>query len=108
MNIMNSITTIELHNLLEDKKNLKDIYLIDIREEFELSSGYIESAINIPMGKILEHVEDFKKRKSVYFICHTGSRSSMVCRELISRGVNAIDVTGGMMVWYMNMFNVVK
>ncbi len=103
---MDSITVVELYDLLENKK--QGIYLVDIREKFELDSGYIKSAINISMGKILEYVEEFKNKKSVYFICHTGSRSSMVCRELKSRGVNAIDVTGGMMVWYMNMFPVSK
>ena len=105
---MDSITAVELHNFLKDEKQVGDIYLVDIREKFELDSGYIESAVNIPMGKILEHVEEFKNKESVYFICHTGSRSSMVCREMKSRGVNAIDVTGGMMIWYMNMFPLVK
>ncbi len=102
---MNNITTVELHNLLEQKK---DLYIVDIREKFELESGYIKSSVNIPMGELMKHIDEFKQKDSVYFICHTGSRSSMVCRELSNRGINAIDVVGGMMVWYMNMFPVDK
>lgn len=103
---MKSVSPAELNEILNNKK--EDICLVDVREVFEFEEGHIEGAINIPTGKIMENIEELKKKDKVYFICLTGSRSAMVTGLVESYGIDAIDVSGGMMVWQMNMFPIVN
>lgn len=72
------------------------IELIDIREEYEYRNGSIESAKNIPMGKLLEEPDKYmKKDKEYYIMCQSGGRSSMACSRLRKNGFDVVNVSGG-------------
>lgn len=73
-----------------------NIELIDIREKYEYSSGSIKSAKNIPMKNLLSEPDKYlKKDKEYYIVCQSGGRSSMACNDLIKRGFDVINVSGG-------------
>ena len=103
---MKSISPVQLKEILDNKK--ENVYLVDVREAFEFEEGHIEGAVNIPTGKIMDNIEELKKKGTIYFICLTGSRSAMVTGLMESYGIDAVDVSGGMMVWQMNMFPMIK
>lgn len=71
--------------------------IIDIREPYELGSGYIEGSKNIPMNILLMAPENFlDKSKTYHIICQSGARSSRTCMMLRQKGYNVINVEGGM------------
>lgn len=79
-------------NNMTDKKTI-----IDIREPYELSNGYIEGSKNIPMNILLMAPENFLDKSNTYhIICQSGARSSRTCMMLRQKGYNVINVEGGM------------
>lgn len=89
----NSITTKELQQLLSSQPEV-----IDVREKSEFASGHISGAKNIPFGKISTY--NASENQSVYVICQSGMRSRQAVRQLKNKGINAINVKGGMNVWH--------
>lgn len=88
------IKNIEIEELvtIEDKSNI-----IDVREPYELNSGYIEGAKNIPMGILLMDPDNYINKDQTYFIiCASGSRSGRTCMMLQNKGYNVVNVSGGM------------
>lgn len=80
-----------IDNMTENKT------IIDIREPYELGSGYIEGSQNIPMNILLMAPENFlDKSKTYHIICQSGARSSRTCMMLRQKGYNVINVEGGM------------
>lgn len=81
-------------NELEDL--IGSVELIDIREPYELKSGSVKTAKNIPMGNLLANPEKhMNKDKTYYIICQTGLRSARTVRALTKKGFKVIDVAGG-------------
>lgn len=76
----------------------KDVVLIDVREQNEIVSGYIENSILIPRGlleqKIFKLVTDFNKKMILY--SNKGVRSLLAAKTLIDLGyVNVFSMHGG-------------
>lgn len=92
---VNSISTDELKNKLEDKKS--NHILLDVRESFEYADGHIPGAINFPLGSIQQF--DGSKEADIYVICHSGMRSQKAYKILQKQGYNVTNVSGGMMAW---------
>ena len=59
-------------------KSPQTIQIIDIREPYELEDGYILGNINIPMGDILNNIDQLSKTKDIIIYCNTGNRSKPV------------------------------
>ncbi len=88
------IDNIEINQLelIEDKS-----CIIDIREPYELNSGYINGAKNIPMGILLMDPDNYiVKNLTYYIICASGGRSGRTCMMLQNKGFNVVNVAGGM------------
>ncbi|MBO0475192.1 rhodanese-like domain-containing protein [Enterococcus ureasiticus] len=88
----NSITTSELQAKLETKPEV-----IDVREKNEFASGHIPSAKNIPLSKVTSYTK--KGEEVVYVICQSGMRSRQAVKKLKAKGIDAINVKGGMSAW---------
>ncbi|MEI5993100.1 rhodanese-like domain-containing protein [Candidatus Enterococcus mansonii] len=88
----NSISTHELQEKLASK-----VEVIDVREKTEFSSGHIPGAKNIPLGKITSYTK--KGSDPVYVICQSGMRSRQAVKKLKNKGIEAINVKGGMSAW---------
>ena len=93
------LKTITVKKLLNE---LSNIQLIDIREPYEVEEGYIQKSTNIPMGDILEKVDQLNKTKKVVIYCNTGRRSKPVVYMLKKlHNISAYDLEGG----YKNYLN---
>lgn len=53
----------------------ESIYLIDVRDKEEYSSGTLKTAINIPVEQLEEKIKTLPTDKPIVFICGTGARS---------------------------------
>ena len=86
-----SVDANEIKNI-DNKGNI-----IDIREPYELNSGYIEGAKNIPMGILLMDPDNYLDKDNTYYIiCQSGGRSGRACMMLKDRGFDVVNVAGGM------------
>ncbi|GGI09987.1 rhodanese-like domain-containing protein [Gottfriedia solisilvae] len=93
---MNSISANEVKDRLEAGETL---FLVDVREDYEVQHGKIPEAIHIPMGEIPSKLDVFNREMEYIFICKAGVRSENVCEYLTELGYKAINMEGGMMAW---------
>lgn len=92
---MKNISITELHDLLQD------IDLIDIREIKEYATGFIPSAVNIPMKELTQnHSKYLVKGKMYYIVCRGGVRSVTLCNDLDKFDYDLINVEGGTAAYF--------
>lgn len=89
----NSISTSELQKKLASKPEV-----IDVREKTEFSLGHIPGAKNIPLSKVSFYTK--KDKEPVYIICQSGMRSRQAVKQLKNKGIEAVNVKGGMNAWH--------
>lgn len=94
---MQHISTKQLHEKLKQDQN---IFLIDVREDFEHELENIGGKL-LPLGEILNLVHEIPKDIPVYFYCRKGIRSQIAIQRLETKFgfTNLINVTGGMEAW---------
>lgn len=93
---MKEITVKELKEL---KDNNADFQLIDVREEHELEIAEIGGQ-NIPMGDVMDSLDEISKTKKVIIMCRSGSRSAAICNALEDHGyTNVYNLKGGILAW---------
>jgi rhodanese-related sulfurtransferase len=69
-------------------KNLKHT-IIDVRTSREFMDGHIEGSINIPVNRILEHIEELRNMpQPLILCCASGSRSSLATLFLRNAGIS--------------------
>ena len=72
------------------------LILVDVRTEYaEWNDGYIETAIHIPLDKILQKIEfaTENKEQTIYLYCRSGKRSAKAEKALQSIGyINAKNI----------------
>lgn len=75
--------------------------LLDVREMPEWQAGHAPGAVHLPLTRLLAGAvlpADVQGRL-VVAICRSGHRSQQAAELLTSRGLDAVDVTGGMNAW---------
>jgi rhodanese-related sulfurtransferase len=73
--------------------------VIDVREPAEFEHARLAESRLIPLATIPERIEDFRGDGPTYVICRSGGRSMQACMFLMERGVDVVNVSGGMMAW---------
>ena len=73
--------------------------LIDVREEDEWSSGHAPQAVLIPMSQVEGRVDEIPNGRTAVIVCRSGGRSNAVTQLLASRGIDAVNLAGGMRAW---------
>ncbi|MCA1847231.1 MAG: rhodanese-like domain-containing protein [Actinobacteria bacterium] len=73
--------------------------LIDVREPEEYVSAHVPGAVLIPLGEVVERVEEVNATEPVYVICGTGLRSAKAVQWYRRQGIDAYNVAGGTQAW---------
>jgi hydroxyacylglutathione hydrolase len=81
--------------------------LIDVRELDEWSAGHAPAARLIPMAQVQERVEEIRSGGPAVIVCRSGGRSNSIAQLLSSRGINAVNLSGGMLAWEQTLLPVV-
>lgn len=72
-------------------KNDEELFLLDVREEFELQFfGKIPGVINIPMGSLQKRINEIPQDKKVVAVCQSGNRSYEAAHFLSKKGYEKI------------------
>ena len=74
--------------------------LLDVREPWEFDICHIEGSTNMPMGQILQQLDELRAKDEIVVICHHGIRSQQVIRFLRQQALeNLINLDGGVDAW---------
>ncbi|WP_295629511.1 rhodanese-like domain-containing protein [uncultured Corynebacterium sp.] len=76
-----------------------DAQLIDVRSQMEWEDGHAPGAVHIPMEEIPARYGELDLDSDIYLICKSGGRSAQVCQWLERNGIDAVNVSGGMIDW---------
>ncbi|MBW1597774.1 rhodanese-like domain-containing protein [Streptomyces sp. JJ38] len=75
--------------------------LLDVREAPEWAAGHAPAAVHLPLTRLTAGaaLPDEARGRPVVAICRSGNRSQRAAELLVARGVDAVDVAGGMAAW---------
>ena len=77
-----------------------ELIILDVREEKERTSGYINDDLNIPMGKVKNKLDSLDKSKNILVYCKSGTRSDRTADLLCKNGFqNVYSLKGGFNAW---------
>ena len=91
---MSSITADEAIVLTENSG-----WLLDVREQDEWDRGHAPSAHLVPLSELPSRIAEIPTDQPVRVVCLAGSRSLRAASALVDAGVDAVNVTGGMLAW---------
>ena len=77
-----SSSEITVHQLNELKQDDKKIQIIDVREDTERDHAHIKGTIHMKLSEIAKRYTELDKKKNIFVMCHTGTRSQAVCNGL--------------------------
>ena len=94
---MQEITVLALKKLIEDQA---DFQLIDVREQYEFDEANLNGEL-IPMGEVIDRVEEISKGKQVIVHCRSGKRSATVINALENQFgfKNLYNLKGGILAY---------
>lgn len=95
---MNEITATELKKLIDDGE---DIQIVDVREQNEFDFCRIPNTNLIPLGQVLQRMDEFDESKTVIVHCKMGGRSARAIEALKHSGYtgNLVNLHGGILAW---------
>ena len=70
-------------------------FLLDVREEFELATGAIESSHHIPLNQLRQRLGELPKNQPIYVYCQVGHRGYNAARILSQAGFDVKNLDGG-------------
>jgi len=82
--------------------NHQDAVVLDIREDAEVSGGYILNSVHVPLTRLRDNVSRLEKyrNKPIVVSCRTGSRSGAACATLSKHGFGPVyNLQGGIAAW---------
>ncbi len=95
--LLKTVTPQEAQNLIESRK---DMLLIDVRGQDELSEGYIEGSTLMPLWAIIKGTQRPPQNKPILLICAVGGRSLALGKLMSKNGWNEIyNLKGGINAW---------
>lgn len=74
----------DLRAMLRAKRDRVEV--IDVREDYEFDEMHIKRSKLIPMGELLQRMNEIDWTKEVVFICRSGSRSKMMANIISAQG----------------------
>lgn len=79
----------------------KNAFFLDVREDFELATGTIESSHQIPLNQLRRRIEELPKDQSIYVFCQVGHRGYNAARILSQAGFDVKNLDGGFKTYKM-------
>lgn len=79
---------------------LADTHILDVREPDEVAQARVDGTQHIPLGDLVERLDEVPRDRTVYVMCHVGGRSAQATQYLGAQGIDAVNITGGIVAWY--------
>jgi rhodanese-related sulfurtransferase len=75
------------------------LVLVDVRDDAERARGFAPGSRHLPLGQLKQRLGELPADRPVAFICHSGRRSAMAAAAARRAGLDAHNVSGGMIAW---------
>lgn len=90
---------VDVHTVAE-VKDRDDVYVLDVREQWEYDEGHIPGVVLIPLAEIPGRMSEIPNDKEVIVTCRTGNRSGQATDFLRQNGFdNVHNMQGGIVAW---------
>jgi len=91
------ITPAQLKSMLEENP---DLFVLDVREPFELEICRIKGTWEIPLGQLPQHYAEVPRDRDVVVHCKLGGRSAQAVEFLKKKGYSRVkNLAGGILRW---------
>jgi len=88
-------------------KDRDDVYLLDVREQWEYDEGHIPGVTLLPMDQVPNRLSEIPTDKEVIVTCRSGNRSGQITNYLRQNGFdNVHNMEGGILAWQAAGFEV--
>jgi rhodanese-related sulfurtransferase len=74
-------------------------FLLDVREDDEWAAGHAPAAIHLPMGQVVDRIDELPNDRIIVCMCRAGGRSGSVASHLAGAGFDVRNAAGGMQAW---------
>ena len=95
---MDEITSTELKQRLDQGD---DIQIIDVREDNEVAIARIPNSVHIPLGQVLNRMNEIDQTRETVVHCKMGGRSASAIDALQRSGFRGklVNLKGGIIGW---------
>jgi adenylyltransferase/sulfurtransferase len=106
MSEVREITVQELKKMRDEKTPHQ---LVDVREEHEADIASIQGLL-IPMGEVMDRIDEIKKDIPVIVHCRSGARSRAIVEALQNNFnyTNLLNLKGGIIAWTNEIDNSIQ
>jgi adenylyltransferase/sulfurtransferase len=106
---MSEVKEITVQELKKMRDEVTPHQLIDVREEHEADIATINGAL-IPMGEIMDRIDEIKKDIPVIVHCRSGARSRAIVEAIQANFgyTNLYNLKGGILAWAKEIDNTVQ
>ncbi len=85
----NTVSNEELKQIINN-----NAFLVDVRSPGEFAGGSAKKAVNIPLDKVTQRIDEFKGKENIVVFCRSGNRSGQAKSILEQNGIKNV-VNGG-------------
>ena len=90
---------VDVHTVAQ-VKDRDDVYLLDVREQWEYDEGHIPGVTLLPLGEVPTRMSEIPTDKEVIVTCRSGNRSGQAVDFLRQNGFdNVHNMQGGIVAW---------
>jgi NADPH-dependent 2,4-dienoyl-CoA reductase/sulfur reductase-like enzyme/rhodanese-related sulfurtransferase len=68
---------------------------LDVREPTEFHAGFLDGAVNIPLGQLRDRMDELPRDRKIWVNCGVGQRAYYACRLLSQHGFHVCNLSGG-------------
>jgi len=73
--------------------------LLDVREPFEYYAQHAPDARLVPLSALPSLVGELDQQRTIVVVCRSGNRSASATSFLKHQGLDAVNLSGGMIAW---------
>jgi queuine tRNA-ribosyltransferase len=77
----------------------ESLTIIDVRTPAEYVEGHVPGSHHIPLDELPASLEQLPRDRTLYLMCHSGSRSDYAGKWLAQQGFDVVNIAGGMLYW---------
>jgi rhodanese-related sulfurtransferase len=76
-----------------------DLVVLDVREDDEWAAGHLDPSVHIPLMQIPQRLDEIPRDQPLLVVCKVGARSAQATAYLQAQGVDASNLSGGLVAW---------
>jgi rhodanese-related sulfurtransferase len=73
--------------------------MVDVREDDEWEAGHAPVAVHVPVGQVVDRMDELPTDQTIVCMCRVGGRSGSVAVHLAGAGYDVRNIAGGMQAW---------